>query len=337
MAVFYSFPSNFGERPRHRDLTREINIPLIGRLTAQDIIDNAEDILLQPPSMAVLVMPGSDMERGRSVQEAIGRVVGDIMAQAQDQRLLYIVRDLEDRLVVNQGGYGWPVFANEEQMREWYRRLGLDMDAAPPQLANYVDYKELFASATTLRQRAFARMFSSYSGEPGKLQLSDANVNNKEIKIITKGARGMMAACYRDRDIRAKLRKLTIIASHRMYDGDPELHTGLQDLADIVSVEAHSAFTEEYYPGMPDVDALTDEEVDAVMAGMQREVTRERRGVQEVFYSKLPRPRQVALAERRRHWFGVFGITPKSWKTGKWSLWNVPSVPFPEDYRRESF
>lgn len=338
--VFYSFPHDFGERPRHfiEDGARhEIRIPILGRLTVQDIIDNADDILLAPPSMAILVVPGSDMEQGRSVQQAIGRVVGDIMAQAQDRRLLYMVRDLEERLVVNQWGFGWPTFANEEEMREFYRQMGLDMDAVAPQPVNYVGYQELMQSATTLRQRAFARMYSGYSGEPGKLTLGSANVNNKEIKVIAKGARGMMAACYRNKSIRATLRKLTIVAGHRAYDGDPELHTGLQDLADIVSVEAHAAFTEEYYPGMPDVDALTDEEVDAVMKGMQREATRERRGTQEVLYSKLPRPRQAALAERRRHWFGVFGITPKSWKTGKWSLWDVPSIPFPEDYRRESF
>ncbi len=330
--VFYSFPHDFGERPRPRNLTREIHIPIVGRLTAQDIIDNADDILLSPPSMAVLVVPGSDMEQSTSIQRAIGHVIGNIMADSQEQRL----RDMQARLIFNEWGFGWPAFANEEEMREFYRQMGLEIEYVAPQPVNYIGYAELMESATTLRQRAFARMYSGYSGNPGKLSLRDTNVHGMEIKMITKGARGMMAACYRNRDIRAKLRKLTITAGTRAYGGDPEVHVGLQDLADIVAIEAHAAFTEEYYPGMPDVDALTDEEVDAVMAGMQREATRERRGTQEVLYKKLPRPRQVALAERRRHWFGVFGITPKSWKTGKWSLWNVKSIPFPEDYRRDN-
>ena len=69
-----------------------------------------------------------------------------------------------------------------------------------------------------------------------------------------------------------------------------------------------------------------------MMDGLQREVTREKRGGQEVLYRELPRPRQIALAERRRHWFGVFGITPKSWKKGTWSLWKVKNVAYPEGY-----
>ena len=48
--------------------------------------------------------------------------------------------------------------------------------------------------------------------------------------------------------------------------------------------------------------------------------------------SDLKSYRQIALAERRRYWFGVFGITPKSWKTGKWSLWDVKSIPYPNGY-----
>ncbi|KKK63260.1 hypothetical protein LCGC14_2996100, partial [marine sediment metagenome] len=104
---------------------------------------------------------------------------------------------------------------------------------------------------------------------------------------------------------------------------DPELIVPLQDLADIIAWEASEAFRASYYPGIPEVDALTPDHVTEIMAGMQREATRERRSKQEVLYAELPRKRQVALAERRRWWFGHFGITPQSWKSGNFSLWNV--------------
>ncbi|KKN05680.1 hypothetical protein LCGC14_1084910 [marine sediment metagenome] len=294
--TFYSFPRHLrAEGPR------DIRIPIMGRITAQSIIDEAEDILTAPPSMAVMVVPGSDMELGSAIQ-----------------------------LLVNQYGFGWPMFGSEEEMRAWYRQMGLEMDAYPLSLTGA---KELMESATTLRQRVFARMCTGYNKDTRKISLRGTDVDMKEIKIITKGARGMMAACYRDRGIRASLRDIPIVAKSRVYRGDPEIHEALQDLADIVSVEARRAFTEPYYPGMPDVAALTDKEVDAVMDGLQREVTREKRGGQEVLYGELPRPRQIALAERRRHWFGVFGITPKSWSKGTWSLWKVKNVPYPEGYK----
>lgn len=329
MATFYSFPRDLGEH------LREIHIPIVGRLTAQSITENARDILLAPPSMAVLVVPGSDMEHASALQYAVGRVMGDIMARRHDTQLLRLIADLDRQIIVNEWG-AYPTFNNEQQMREFYRELGLEMDNYVPQPGNFIGYKELMKSATTLRQRAFARMYRGYNPDTKKLTLRGTDVTMQEIKVLTKGARGMMAACYRDRGIRASLRKINIVDKAHSYGGDDEIHEALQDLADIIAVEAHEAFTEEYYPGMPDVDALTDEQVDAVMAGMQREATRERRGTQEVLYKQLPRPRQIALAERRRHWFEVFGITPKSWKTGKWSLWDVKNIPFPEDYRRDN-
>ena len=294
--TFYSFP-----RLLRVENPRDIRIPIVGRITVQSIIDEAEDILTAPPSMAIMVIPGANMEQASAIQR-----------------------------IVNQWGFGLPVFRDDEEMRAWYRQMGLEMDAYPLSLTGA---KELMESATTLRQRVFARMCTGYNKDTRKISLRGTDVDMKEIKIITKGARGMMAACYRDRGIRASLRDIPIVAKSRVYRGDPEIHEGLQDLADIVSVEAHRAFTEPYYPGMPDVAALTDKEVDAVMDGLQREVTREKRGGQEVLYRELPRPRQVALAERRRHWFGMFGITPRSWRTGTWSLWKVRNDPYPEGYK----
>ena len=328
--TFYSFPRHLRTRS-----PRDIHIPIMGRITAQDIIDEdvvgrVRDILTAPPSITVMVVPDSDMEQASAIQYAVGRIMGDTLARQHEQELQHLMRELTSQLLVNQWGFGWPMFGNEEEMRAWYRQMGLEMDAYPLSLTGA---KELMESATTLRQRVFARMCTGYNKDTKKISLRGTDVDMKEIKILTKGARGMMAACYRDRGIRALLRKIPIVAKSRVYRGDPEIHEGLQDLADIVSVEAHRAFTEPYYPGMPDVAALTDKEVDAVMDGLQREVTREKRGGQEVLYRELPRPRQIALAERRRHWFEVFGITPKSWKTGTWSLWKVRNVPYPEGYK----
>ncbi len=323
--IFYSFP-----RHLRTESPRDIHIPIVGHVTAQDIIDEAEDRLTAPPSMAVLVAPDSDMEQGSAIQYAVGRIMGDVLARRHDQELQHLMRELTSQLLVNQYGFGWPMFGSEEEMRAWYRQMGLEMDAYPLSLTGA---KELMESATTLRQRVFARMCTGYNKDTKKISLRGTDVDMKEIKIITKGARGMMAACYRDRSIRASLRKIPIVAKSRVYRGDPEIHEALQDLADIVSVEAHRAFTEPYYPGIPDVAALTDKEVDAVMDGLQREVTREKRGGQEVLYRELPRPRQIALAERRRHWFGVFGITPESWKKGTWSLWKIKNVTYPEGYK----
>jgi hypothetical protein len=107
----------------------------------------------------------------------------------------------------------------------------------------------------------------------------------------------------------------------------------LQDLADILAVEASQAFSESYYPGVPDM-AVPEEQVAVVMKALQREMDREGKSRQRlpVRFTDLPKDRQQALAERRRWWFYKFSITPERWQTGYWSLWDVseehvPSIP----------
>jgi ribosomal protein S21 len=104
----------------------------------------------------------------------------------------------------------------------------------------------------------------------------------------------------------------------------------LQDLGDILAVEATNAFTADYYPGIPDV-TVPDDHIEVVMRALQREMDREGKSRQRepVRYEDLPADRQRALAERRRHWFAKFSITPERWQTGRWSLWDVADEPMP--------
>jgi hypothetical protein len=117
-----------------------------------------------------------------------------------------------------------------------------------------------------------------------------------------------------------------------MANRDRELIDPLQDLGQVIALEASAAFRAEYYPGVPDVDALSDDHVAAVMMAMQREMEREgsSRHKSVTKYTELPFERQRALAERRRHWYGKFGITPATWRSGVFSLWDVANEPLPE-------
>ncbi len=112
------------------------------------------------------------------------------------------------------------------------------------------------------------------------------------------------------------------------------LHPGLQDLANILSIEADEAFYSDYYPRLPDVD-VPPEHVREVIEALQREMDREaqRRKMKPVRFGNLPWERQCALTERRRYWFGQFGITPAAWERGAWSLWRVRNRALPEEVR----
>ncbi|KKK95412.1 hypothetical protein LCGC14_2673050, partial [marine sediment metagenome] len=90
--TFYSFP-----RLLRVENPRDIRIPIVGRITVQSIIDEAEDILTAPPSMAIMVIPGANMEQASAIQR-----------------------------IVNQWGFGLPVFRDDEEMRAWYRQMGLE-------------------------------------------------------------------------------------------------------------------------------------------------------------------------------------------------------------------
>ncbi|KKL54441.1 hypothetical protein LCGC14_1573430 [marine sediment metagenome] len=179
----------------------------------------------------------------------------------------------------------------------------------------------LYAQATTIQERVFARLITNLRRNSCLLY----HVKDTKFPLYPSEPtiQGFLAAAQKEWACNTALASIPIKDQTTYVERDPELIVPLQDLADIIAWEASEAFRASYYPGIPEVDALTPDHVTEIMAGMQREATRERRSKQEVLYAELPRKRQVALAERRRWWFGHFGITPQSWKSGNFSLWNV--------------
>ncbi len=142
-----------------------------------------------------------------------------------------------------------------------------------------------------------------------------------------------MRAVYSDPDRRQMLSALQIWLP---ASAGATLHPGLQDLANILALEADDAFRADYYPRLPDVD-VPEDLVRELMVALQREMDREasRRRMVPVRFVELPWDRQCALAERRRHWFAQFSITPDNWSKGTWSLWRVKDDPLPDEVRRK--
>ncbi len=179
----------------------------------------------------------------------------------------------------------------------------------------------LYAQATTLQERVFARTIS------GLRRTTCMYLHVKDTKFplypSEPTVKSFLQTAHNNWDSNLALANIPTTDKNSSSGRDPELFTPLQDLADIIAWEASEAFRAPYYPGIPEVEALTPEHVAEVMAGMQREATRERRSKQEVLYARLSPERQIALAERRRWWFGHFGITPMNWKSGSFSLWAV--------------
>lgn len=121
----------------------------------------------------------------------------------------------------------------------------------------------------------------------------------------------------------------------------------LQDLSEEIQTDIHDALgvlddQNLWYPGIdpPLIVPLPDDHVGVVMKAMQRELDREPRdanGGRRYWpeTANLPIPQlaelpwriQRALAERRRYRFSQFGITPESWKSGVFSLWDIPEDP----------
>lgn len=179
----------------------------------------------------------------------------------------------------------------------------------------------LYAQATTIQERVFARTISGIRRNSVML----LHVKDTKFSLWPKEPtlQGFLLAAQQEWSLNLALASIPTTDKNSGSGRDPELLTPLQDLADIIAWEASEAFRAPYYPGIPEVEALTPEHVAEIMAGMQREATREKRGKQEVLYARLSPERQIALAERRRWWFGKFGITPMNWKTGNFSLWSV--------------
>lgn len=186
----------------------------------------------------------------------------------------------------------------------------------------------LIAQAKTLRERAFSRAVSSIHHDSISFSHSTESF---QIHPMESTPDGLMYACSANTWARDALSMVPITRPARSSLGDPELVPMLQDLADILADEATSAFSADYYPGMPDVN-VPEEHVDVVMHALQREMDREGKSRQRVpsRYEDLPRDRQRALAERRRWWFGRYSITPERWQTGKWVLWDVVDELMPE-------
>ena len=114
---------------------------------------------------------------------------------------------------------------------------------------------------------------------------------------------------------------------------DPSLHLALQDLAWTLSTDLTAACEaisnpDVWYPGVDDgITPVTDDHVDLVIWGAQRELNRELRGRPAVNLVDLPQHIKRAYAERRRLRYSQWGITSKVWKEQKWSLWDVPEDP----------
>ena len=254
--------------------------------------------------------------------QRLGAEVGSAMARCMDSMIL---------------AYFMIPPGNPEELARMFEAMGI---AAPYNIGVGMSAGTLLAEAKTLRQRCFARLFNGFDEKTGLIRMSYAGYTGVKIRPFANTLRSLMPACYRNKKLRKSLASISISMRANRSNGNAELVEPLQDLANIIAYEIRLAYEDDYYPGMPDVDSMTEEHVDQVMVAMQREVDREQRYVDDhsrykvtVKLPDLPRERKTALAERRRHWFGVFGITPRSWKTGKWSLWKVANIPYPDGYK----
>lgn len=187
---------------------------------------------------------------------------------------------------------------------------------------------KVWEQTLTLREAAFCRLTMS------------VEVARKPIEEI----RAEIQAAFDDTEKRVAYGAipLTVIGSPmgRTVPVTPRdrltLHPVLQDLANLIAWEAEQAFVADYYPRLPDVD-VPERHVRRVMTGLQREMDGEanRRHRKPVVFAGLPWERQCALAERRRWWYGLYGITPRNWRKGTWSLWRVNNeVILPQEVKK---
>jgi hypothetical protein len=122
---------------------------------------------------------------------------------------------------------------------------------------------------------------------------------------------------------------------------DPELHVALQDLGNEINEDIREALDaldnpNHYFPGVDDgIVPVSDEHVELVIWGLQRELDRERRSatgfgqplLPPAPLARLPWNVQRAIAERRRLRYHQWGIDRETWQSGTWSLWAVPAEP----------
>jgi hypothetical protein len=186
----------------------------------------------------------------------------------------------------------------------------------------------LLGEAATLRERAFCRLIEGLDHDSVKFTHTPQQIF--QIHPVESTLIGLITACSANTWSRDRLANIPIARAGRSALSDPELVPMLQDLANILAWEATQAFTQTYYPGVPDVN-VPDSHVEVVMRALQREMDREGKSRQRIpiEFIALPKDRQRALAERRRWWFGKYSITPERWQTGYWSLWDVSNEEMP--------
>lgn len=133
-------------------------------------------------------------------------------------------------------------------------------------------------------------------------------------------------------------RKLAAIPD-AVESSDPDLHAALHDLALMVRRDLIDAIdaanSNGWYPGVDEgIEPVSDDHVDLVIWGTQRESNRELRSgpdgklLPAYPLATLPRPIQRAFAERRRLRFQSWGLTRKNWEDNEWSIFNVPDDDF---------
>lgn len=191
-------------------------------------------------------------------------------------------------------------------------------------------------TARTLQERAFSRITWSFYKDGIQFGRGTRYAIKPENDYF---AQTIMAACRAQPQTYKLLSRLPIMNRPTRAGDDYEMVEALQDLADLVSWEITSAFKDSYFPGVQKIEPIDPEHVSNVMIAMQRELDRENSWRHKSFpmLADLPWQRQVALAERRRHWFDKFGITPESWKTGYWSIWRVSDEEPPEGPKYSMF
>lgn len=144
-----------------------------------------------------------------------------------------------------------------------------------------------------------------------------------------------MKICRRRKEIYSLLSELPLgtmsFPRGRLRVAELTLHPALQDLADILSLETDNALRVGYYPQMPDVHVPM-KHVRRVMIAMQREIDGEAaaRLLVAPQLAAMPWERQCALAQRRRYWYRVYGITPRNYRKQVWSVWKVQPIPTPK-------
>lgn len=182
--------------------------------------------------------------------------------------------------------------------------------------------------SVSLRERVFARLVKGLMNNEISFKHAPQQVT---IYPQSTSCKSFLKACL-DNSSAKELLSVVPFRCPRPHDrANDELYPWLQDLALLITSEVTQSYVAKYFPGLPDV-VVPDDHVVRVMEAMQRELYREGDGGHRghaIQLAELPWERQKALAERRRFWYGKFGITPETWAAGVFSLWDVSEGEMP--------